>query len=197
MSSHITWHECAVSKGDRQRLNQHKSCVLWFTGMSGSGKSSIANEVDRRLYSLGKRSYVLDGDNIRHGLNKGLGFSREDRVENIRRIGEVSKLFADSGVIVLTAFISPFAEDRNRVREIFPSGEFIEIFVDCPLSVCEQRDPKGLYQKARKGEIREFTGIDSPYEPPSTPELVIESHKYSIDECAHLVVGYLRENGII
>ncbi|RDU37727.1 adenylyl-sulfate kinase [Neobacillus piezotolerans] len=197
MSEHIVWHPAAITKADRQNLNRHKSFVLWFTGLSGSGKSTLANEVDRQLFSIGVRSYVLDGDNVRHGLNKGLGFSIEDRVENIRRIGEVSRLFVDSGQVVLTAFISPFREDRDRVRQLFEPGEFIEVFADCPLEVCEKRDVKGLYEKARRGEIREFTGIDSPYEAPLDPELKIDTTSASVEECAKQVIRYLQNNGMI
>lgn len=197
MTEHIVWHPSALGKKDRQQLNGHKSFVLWFTGLSGSGKSTLANEVDRQLYSLGVRSYVLDGDNIRHGLNRGLGFSKEDRVENIRRIGEVSKLFVDSGQVVLAAFISPFREDRDGVRKLFDGGEFIEVFTSSPLEVCEKRDVKGLYQKARRGEIREFTGIDSPYEIPLEPELVIDTSSATIAESAQQVIGFLKERGLI
>ncbi|WP_409272092.1 adenylyl-sulfate kinase [Neobacillus sp. SCS-31] len=197
MSEHIVWHPTAMTKTDRQNLNGHKSFVLWFTGLSGSGKSTLANEVDRQLFSMGVRSYVLDGDNIRHGLNKGLGFSKEDRIENIRRIGEVSRLFVDSGLVVLTAFISPFREDRNRVRQLFEPGEFIEVFANCPLEVCEKRDVKGLYKKARRGEIRDFTGIDSPYEAPLDPELIIDTSAASVEDCAKRVIRYLQNNGLI
>nr|WP_308302511.1 adenylyl-sulfate kinase [Peribacillus deserti] len=197
MDNHIIWHKSAITREDRHHLNGHKSGVLWFTGLSGSGKSTLANAVDAQLYELGVRSYVLDGDNIRHGLNKGLGFGIEDRIENIRRIGEVAKLFADSGQIVSTAFISPFREDREQARSLFPSGEFIEIFVDCPLAVCEKRDPKGLYRKARRGEIRDFTGIDSPYEAPLNPELIIETYRHSIFKAADIVVSYLRNQKFI
>ena len=197
MTEHIVWHPSALRKKDRQRLNGHKSFVLWFTGLSGSGKSTLANEVDRQLYSLGVRSYVLDGDNIRHGLNRGLGFSKEDRVENIRRIGEVSKLFVDSGQVVLAAFISPFREDRDGVRKLFDDGEFIEVFTSSPLEVCEKRDVKGLCQKARRGEIREFTGIDSPYEIPLEPELVVDTSSSTVAESARQVIGFLKNRGLI
>ncbi|CEG28913.1 adenylyl-sulfate kinase [Bacillus sp. B-jedd] len=197
MTEHITWHPSVLGKKDRQHLNGHQSFVLWFTGLSGSGKSTLANEVDRQLYSLGVRSYVLDGDNIRHGLNRGLGFSKEDRVENIRRIGEVSKLFVDSGQVVLAAFISPFREDRDGVRKLFDGGEFIEVFTSSPLEVCEKRDVKGLYQKARRGEIREFTGIDSPYEIPLEPELVVDTSSATVAESARQVIGFLKERGLI
>lgn len=197
MAQHVVWHDMAITKSDRQRRNKHKSAVLWLTGLSGSGKSTLANAVDAKLFQRGVHSYVLDGDNIRHGLNKGLGFSKEDRKENIRRIGEVAKLFVDSGQIVLTAFISPFKEDRLSVRKLFEEGEFIEIYVKCPLSECEKRDPKGLYKKARKGEIPEFTGITSPYEEPDAPELVIETDKLSIEEAADKIIAYLATQKII
>ncbi|MEC1261960.1 adenylyl-sulfate kinase [Bacillus swezeyi] len=194
MTHHIVWHQPAMDKADRQRLNQHKSGVLWFTGLPGSGKSTLANTVDRRLYQSKIRSYVLDGDNIRHGLNKGLGFSKEDRTENLRRIGEVAKLFVDSGQIVLTAFVSPYLKDRAQIRKLFSEDEFIEIHVSCPVDICEQRDPKGLYQKARKGEIKDFTGIQSPYEPPVRPELIIDTNRYTADESADMIIAYLKEN---
>ncbi|QRZ94024.1 adenylyl-sulfate kinase [Bacillus subtilis] len=193
----IIWHPAAISKSDRQSLNGHKSCVLWFTGLSGSGKSVLANAVDEKLYRRGIQSYVLDGDNIRHGLNKDLGFQTRDRIENIRRIGEVAKLFVDSGQMILTAFISPFREDRDMVRALFPKDEFFEIYVKCPLHVCEQRDPKGLYKKARNGEIKHFTGIDSPYEAPISPDFIIESDQISISDGADLIINELQNRGII
>ncbi|WP_010283866.1 adenylyl-sulfate kinase [Bacillus timonensis] len=194
--NHIVWHQSTVTKYERQQQNQHKSCVIWFTGLSGSGKSSLANALDKELFSQNVQSYVLDGDNIRHGLNAGLGFSKEDRKENIRRIGEVSKLFVDSGQIVSTAFISPFREDREQVRALFPEGDFIEVYVKCPISVCENRDPKGLYKKARNGEISEFTGVSSPYEEPNQPELVIETDKLTISQSVETIILYLKERGI-
>lgn len=193
----IIWHPAAISKSDRQSLNGHKSCVLWFTGLSGSGKSVLANAVDEKLYRKGIQSYVLDGDNIRHGLNKDLGFQTGDRIENIRRIGEVAKLFVDSGQMILTAFISPFREDRDMVRALFPKGEFFEIYVKCPLHVCEQRDPKELYKKARNGKIKHFTGIDSPYEAPLSPDFIIESDQTSISDGADLIINALQNRGII
>ncbi len=193
----IVWHHTTITKEDRRNRNGHHSCVLWFTGLSGSGKSTLANAVSKKLFELGVQNYVLDGDNIRHGLNKDLGFSAEDRTENIRRIGEVAKLFVDSGQFVLTAFISPFEQDRQLVRNLLETDEFIEIYVKCPLEECEKRDPKGLYKKARNGEIREFTGIDSPYEEPSSPELIVETHLYSIEECVDQVVAYLRHHQLI
>ncbi|RRN67498.1 adenylyl-sulfate kinase [Peribacillus simplex] len=190
-STNVTWHETSLTKELRRKQNGHESTVLWFTGLSGSGKSTIANAVAKELYNRNIRSYVLDGDNVRHGLNKDLGFSEEDRTENIRRIGEVSKLFVDSGQFVLTAFISPFRADRQIVRDLLDEGEFIEVYIKCPIEECEVRDPKGLYDKARKGIIKDFTGIDSPYEEPEQPEIVLESDKYSIEECVEQVIGYL------
>ncbi|MBT2755508.1 adenylyl-sulfate kinase [Mesobacillus foraminis] len=195
--SNLTWHQSAVTKEDRHLLNQHKSCVLWFTGLSGSGKSTLANAVNLNLHQLGIRSYVLDGDNIRHGLNSDLSFGKEDRKENIRRIGEVAKLFVDSGQIVLSAFISPYREDRELVRSMFEPGEFMEIFVNCPLDVCEDRDPKGLYEKARKGQIPDFTGISSPYETPDRPEITIQTNTMTIDESVHKILSILKEQKIL
>lgn len=196
-ATNITWHEAAITKGERRAQNGHGSCVLWFTGLSGSGKSTIANVFSSYLYEQGISEYVLDGDNIRHGLNKDLGFSDEDRTENIRRIGEVAKLFVDSGTIVTTAFISPFRSDRDQVRALFEEGEFIEVFVNCPLDECERRDPKQLYQKARRGEIKDFTGIDSPYEAPNAPEITIVSHKVTIEEAVKEIADYLVSKNII
>jgi len=193
-ATNIVWHPSKVTKEDRQRLNRHSSCVLWFTGLSGAGKSTLANEVEKELFGKNIHSYVLDGDNIRHGLNRNLGFGPEDRKENIRRIGEVSKLFVDAGVFVLTAFISPYQEDRDQVRNMFESGEFIEVYVKCDINECEKRDPKGLYQKAKKGEIKQFTGISAPYEPPKNPELIIETDRHSLEQCVHMVIKYLHEN---
>lgn len=197
IATNITWHDHKVSSGERQKLMGHKGAVLWFTGLSACGKSTIANTVDHILHQMGKHTYLLDGDNIRHGLNKNLGFSAEDRAENIRRIGEVAKLFADAGVIALTAFISPYRKDRDAVRALLPPGQFIEIFVDASIDTCEQRDPKGLYKKARAGEIKGFTGIDDPYEAPEKPELVLDSNNKGIDELAGEVVEYLQQRGIL
>ena len=197
MLNNISWHEHHVSKEERSLLKQQKPCILWFTGLSGSGKSTIANAVEVRLNQLQKHTYLLDGDNVRMGLNKGLSFSDEDRVENIRRIGELSKLFVDSGTIVLTAFISPFKEDRESVRKLVESDEFIEIFVDTPLSVCENRDPKGLYKKARIGEIANFTGISSPYESPISPEVIIKTDALNIEKSTDKIINYLQEKGYI
>jgi adenylylsulfate kinase len=186
-----------VSKEERSKLKGQKPCIIWFTGLSGSGKSTIANAVESRLLELNKHTYLLDGDNIRMGLNKGLGFSDEDRIENIRRIGEVSKLFVDAGTIVLTAFISPFQEDRDQVRALVEDDEFIEVFIDTPLEVCESRDPKGLYQKARKGEIPNFTGISSPYEAPAKPEIHIQNDKISIEDVTQQIINYLLNKGYL
>jgi adenylylsulfate kinase len=194
-ATNVTWHDHKVSKEERCRLNGHKGAVLWFTGLSACGKSSIANTVDHLLYSMGKHSYILDGDNIRMGLNKNLGFSAEDRAENIRRIGEVAKLFAHAGNFTLTAFISPYRSDRDKVRALLGPGEFIEIYVDASLETCEKRDPKGLYKKARAGELKNFTGIDDPYEAPEKPELVLDSNNKDIDQLAQEVVAYLERNG--
>ena len=196
-NENIVWHDHHVTKDERSSIKSQKSCVLWFTGLSGSGKSTIANAVESKLVELKKHTYLLDGDNIRMGLNKGLSFSDEDRVENIRRIGEVSKLFVDAGTIVLTAFISPFREDRESVRKLLEENEFIEVFIDTPLEVCEGRDPKGLYKKARKGEIPNFTGISSPYEEPTKAEINIKNDKISIKECADKVIKYLDEQGYL
>ncbi len=196
-NANIIWHDHNITKKDRSQIKDQKPCILWFTGLSGSGKSTIANAVETKLNQLEKHTYLLDGDNIRMGLNKGLGFSDEDRVENIRRIGEVSKLFVDAGIIVLTAFISPFQKERDAVRALVEKSEFIEIFIDTPLEVCESRDPKGLYQKARKGEIPNFTGIDSPYEAPQNPEVYIHSNSISIDEAANTVINYLSQQGYL
>lgn len=188
ISNDIVWHDSAVSYTDRIALKQQKPVVLWFTGLSGSGKSTVANAVEMKLLQLGKHSYLLDGDNVRHGLNQDLGFSDTDRAENIRRIGEVAKLFVDSGSIVLTAFISPFISDRKQVRELVKEGQFLEVFVDTPLEICEQRDPKGLYKKARSGEIKHFTGIDSEYQAPISAEIHLTTADKSIDECAEYVI---------
>ena len=196
-NSNITPHDSLVTRADRKKTFGHDSCVLWLTGMSGSGKSTIAAEVERALMERAVHSYVLDGDNIRHGLNSDLGFSDDDRTENIRRIGEVTKLFADAGMVVITAFISPFREDRDRVRSLMGPGKFFEIFAMCSLELCEERDPKGLYAKARAGKISDFTGIDSPYEEPLAPELVLDTGALSVVECAGKVVDLLEKAGVI
>jgi adenylylsulfate kinase len=196
-NENIVWHDHQVTKIERARLKGQKPCILWFTGLSGSGKSTLANAVESRLFELGKHTYLLDGDNIRLGLNKGLSFSDEDRIENIRRIGEVSKLFVDAGMIVLTAFISPFQKERDAVRALVKEGEFIEVFVDTPLEVCETRDPKGLYQKARKGEIPSFTGISSPYEGPLHPEIHIYTNTQTIESSVNDIINYLQKEHYI
>ena len=190
--SNLTLHQLAIDKGARGAQKNQKACVLWLTGLSGAGKSATANAVEQRLHAMGRHSYTLDGDNLRHGLTKDLGFTAADRVENVRRIAEVAKLFADAGLIVLVSVISPFRDERNMAREMMEEGEFIEAFVDCPIEVCEQRDPKGLYRKARAGQIRNFTGVDSVYEPPENPELVLKTAERSVDEIADQVIDYLR-----
>ncbi|WP_299568298.1 adenylyl-sulfate kinase [uncultured Shewanella sp.] len=196
-STDVVWHLASVSHNERAQLNGHSPAVLWFTGLSGSGKSTVANAVDKMLYDLGCKTYMLDGDNVRHGLNGDLGFSDTDRVENIRRIGEVSKLFVDAGLIVSTAFISPFLQDREMVRTQLKQGQFIEVFIDTPIAICEQRDPKGLYKKARAGEIKHFTGIDSEYDVPLTPEVHVKTAEDDIEACAKQVINYLIEHHYI
>ncbi len=192
----VVWHQASVSHQERVSANGHQGAVLWFTGLSGSGKSTIANAVDKMLHDLGCKTYVLDGDNIRHGLNGDLGFSDSDRVENIRRIGEVSKLFVDAGLLVSTAFISPFTADREVVRNLLDK-QFIEVFIDTPLEVCEQRDPKGLYKKARAGEIKHFTGIDSVYQAPEKPQVHVKTASQSVQQSAQKLVDYLRQQKLI
>jgi adenylylsulfate kinase len=196
-SGNIVWHEAAVKKDSRRKVNGHGSFVLWFTGLSASGKSSIANKLAHSLFESGKQAVVLDGDNIRHGLNSDLGFKEADRKENIRRIGEVSKLFVESGQIVLTAFISPYRSDRDLVRGLLDLGEFIEVYVKCSLKECEKRDPKGLYLKARRNEIPYFTGISAPYEEPLDPEIVLDTEKESIDLCVEKVLKELKQKRLI
>ncbi|VDG18979.1 adenylyl-sulfate kinase [Lactiplantibacillus mudanjiangensis] len=196
-STNITWQNTQVSKQQRQTLAGHRSPVLWFTGLSGSGKSTIANAVAQRLYEEQVNSYVLDGDNMRFGLNSNLGFSAADRQENIRRVGEVSKLFVDAGVITLTAFISPYQADRDQVRDLLAAGEFVEIFVDTPLAVCEERDVKQLYAKARRGDIKGFTGIDAPYEAPTQPEITIDTSKQPLSESVEQIMRYLTNHGYL
>jgi bifunctional enzyme CysN/CysC len=196
-SQNIHWQAVEVDKDARARLNGHRPCVLWMTGLSGSGKSTIANIIERKLHALGARTYLLDGDNVRHGLNKDLGFTAADRVENIRRTGEVARLMVDAGLIVITAFISPFRSERRLARSMVDDAEFVEIFVDTPLDIVERRDPKGLYKKARKGELKNFTGIDSPYEVPETPELHIRTEEHTAEDSATLIVEYLRERGLL
>jgi adenylyl-sulfate kinase len=197
LADDIVWHDHKVVRSQRAENKNQKPCLLWFTGLSGSGKSTIANALDVALHNRGYHTFLLDGDNVRYGLCNDLGFSDEGRVENIRRIGEVSKLFADAGLIVLSAFISPFTSDRRLVRKLFPAGEFIEVFMDAPLETCESRDPKGLYQKARAGQIKHFTGIDSPYEAPTHPELRLDTSRMSVDDCVDALVAYLLEREMI
>ena len=196
-ATNITWHETTVTAEDREKLLNQKGCVIWFTGLSGSGKSTLANAVEHVLHQQRHHTYVLDGDNVRHGLNKNLGFSPADREENIRRVGEVAKLFADAGTIVMTAFISPYRADRDQARTLVAEGRFVEVFVDCPLEVCEERDTKGLYKKARAGEIKEFTGISAPYESPLNPEVIVNSAELSIEACAAAVVSVLVKAGLV
>jgi len=212
--TNVHWHEHSVTRDEREQLNGHKGCVIWFTGFSACGKSTVSNLVDHKLHSRGLHSFVLDGDNVRHGLNAGpgmlkerhgeefakrfgLGFSAQDREENIRRIGAVAKLFSDAGIIALTAFISPYRRDRDAVRASMPAGDFLEVFVDAPLEVCEARDPKGLYKKARAGELKGFTGIDDPYEAPEKPELVLDAASNSAETLADEVIAYLAKLGKI
>lgn len=196
-TENTVWHEQHVSKEQRAQLKKQKPCLLWYTGLSGSGKSTVANAVDALLFARGCHSYLLDGDNVRHGLNGDLGFSDEERVENIRRISEVAKLFLDAGLIVSTAFISPFASDRALAKEKIADGEFIEVYIDTPIAVCEQRDPKGLYKKARAGEIKDFTGIDSGYDVPIAPQIHVKTEQQSIEQCAEQIVNHLIERGFI
>lgn len=196
-ATNITWHKGAIDKGARERLLGQKGVVLWFTGLSGSGKSTLAGAVEERLFERGHLCMLLDGDNIRHGLNKNLGFSPEDREENIRRIGEVAKLFADAGTIAMTAFISPYRKDRDDARGLLAPGEFIEIYVKVALDIAEERDPKGLYKKARAGEIPEFTGISAPYEEPLQPELTIDTGRHNLEDSVDMVIRYLEDKGIV
>lgn len=204
----VVWHSHSVSRAERERLNGHRGCVVWFTGLSGCGKSTVANAVDRKLHQRGARSYVLDGDNVRHGLNAtpqmlaerygpayaerfGLGFGQQDREENIRRVGAVARLMCDAGLVTLTAFVSPYRADRDAVRATLEPGDFVEVFVDAPLEICESRDPKGLYKKARAGLLKDFTGVDAPYEPPVKPELVLKSAEAAPDELSEEVIAWL------
>ena len=196
-AENLTWHIGEVDREARAAAHGHRGAVLWFTGLSGSGKSTIGHRVERMLIERGAFAYVLDGDNVRHGLNSDLGFAAEDRVENIRRIGEVARLFADAGALVLSAFISPYRKDRDRVRGLMGPGEFIEVFVDTPLEICEARDPKGLYKKARAGEISNFTGLDAPYEAPENPEVHLQTANLSVDAAAAQVIRYLDEQNIL
>jgi adenylylsulfate kinase len=196
-SNHLVWYNSHVTRRDRNILNQHASGVLWFTGLSASGKSTIAHGVEKKLFDLGVRSYVLDGDNVRHGINSDLGFSRQDRKENIRRIVEISKLLVDGGLIVLASFISPFRQDRDFMRSCFSGDNFYEIYIKCSLQECEKRDPKGMYEKARQGIIRDYTGISAPYEEPESPHLVIDTEKYDIADSIKLVLNYIEREGML
>tara|TARA_A100001011_G_scaffold356759_1_gene401044 strand:- start:1405 stop:2001 length:597 start_codon:yes stop_codon:yes gene_type:complete len=195
--SNVVWHQTTISNNDRNKLLNQKPFVLWFTGLSASGKSTLANIVEQKLYRMNYKTYLLDGDNVRHGLNSDLGFSEESRVENIRRIGEVSKLFLDSGIIILTAFISPFKSDRQLVRKLFEKGQFLEVFIDSSLEICEKRDPKGMYAKARSGEIKNFTGISSPYESPKNPEIHIINNSITLDKASDQIITYLIDKKLI
>ena len=196
-SSNTVWHNATVTRARREELNNHKSVILWFTGLSGAGKSTLAHAVEEKLYQLQCRTYVLDGDNVRHGLCGDLGFTDTDRHENIRRIGEIAKLMLEAGVISLTAFISPFEKERQLARKLVPHGDFLEIYCYCELGICEQRDVKGLYKKARSGEIKHFTGISSPYEAPKKPEIKINTGQDSLEDCVDQVIDLLRDRGII
>ena len=193
----IFWHTGTITRKARELSRGHKGVTIWLTGLSGSGKSTIAHSLEEKLFERGIATYVLDGDNIRFGLNKDLGFSREDREENIRRIGEVAKLFVDAGIITITAFISPYRSDRDNVRSIHSKADFIEVYVKCPIEICEQRDVKGLYKKARNGEIKGFTGIDAPYEEPENPEIVVDTAKESLDVSINKIINYLEQNAYI
>ncbi len=196
-AENITWHHGEVGREERARVLGHGAACVWLTGLSGSGKSTLANRIERRLVERGVLAYVLDGDNVRHGLNADLGFGPDARKENIRRIGEVARLFVDAGAIVLTAFISPYREDRAQVRALVPEGTFVEVHVATPLAVCEARDPKGLYRRARAGEIRDFTGLDAPYEAPESPELVVDTSQADLDACAARVIEWLEQRGLV
>ncbi|HIJ21671.1 MAG: adenylyl-sulfate kinase [Gammaproteobacteria bacterium] len=196
MDTNIVWHHATVTRERRNQQNNHKSMVLWFTGLSGSGKSTLAHAVEEQLHRIGCRTFVLDGDNVRHGLNGDLGFSSEDRKENLRRVGEMSKLFIESGTIILTAFISPFRKERRQVRSMMPHGDFIEIYVNCPIEVCEKRDVKGLYRRARTGEVKEFTGISSPYEIPQSADLTVNTDLQTLEESVENIIDLLKEKGV-
>ncbi len=196
-STNITWHKPLVTQADRDQINGFKGVVLWFTGLPSSGKSTLAHQAERSLFDRGCNAYVLDGDNIRHRLNKDLSFTPGDRKENIRRIGEVANLFADAGVIVISAFISPYREDRAQARALNDPGRFFEVYCKCSLETCEERDPKGLYRRARKGEVGDFTGVSAPYEEPETPEIVVETDRHSLDECVDQILDFLEKEGVI
>jgi len=195
-TQNITWHHATVTRDKRQRQNGHNSVIVWFTGLSGSGKSTLAHAVEDRLFRQDCRTFVLDGDNVRHGLCADLGFTEQDRTENLRRVGEVAKLLLEAGIITLTAFISPFRDDRERVRQLIPHGEFLEVYCHAPLAICEQRDVKGLYQRARKGEIPNFTGISSPYEEPTNPELIVNTTD-SLEQCTDAVLNLMFTRAVV
>jgi adenylylsulfate kinase len=196
-NANTIWHNATISRADREDLHNHRSTILWFTGLSGSGKSTLAHAVEDYLYNLNISTFVLDGDNVRHGLCSDLGFNDKDRIENIRRVGELAKLMIEAGIITLTAFISPFKSDRNTARNLVPHGDFLEIYCECPIEICEQRDVKGLYKKARAGQIPFFTGIDSPYEAPENPELVVDTQKLCLEDSVQQVIVLLEQRGII
>jgi len=196
-ATNIQWHQGLISRADRERLKGHKSATIWFTGLPSSGKSTLAAATEEALFERGCHTYILDGDNIRHGLNKNLGFSPEDREENIRRIGEVTKLLRDAGVVNMTAFISPYRKDRANARSLSSGDDFIEVYIDCSVEECERRDPKGMYKKAKAGIIKEFTGVSAPYEPPENPEIHLRTDQLSIDQCVQLIVDYLVKKGMI
>ncbi|MFA7403202.1 MAG: adenylyl-sulfate kinase [Pelobacteraceae bacterium] len=193
----LHWHHEALGRNSRAALKGQKSCVIWLTGLSASGKSTVANALEQRLHAMGRHTMLLDGDNVRHGLNKDLGFAEADRVENIRRIGEVARLMADAGLIVITAFISPYRSEREMVRRLMPPGEFVEVYVSTPLEICEQRDPKGIYKKARRGEIPNFTGISAPYEKPQAPEIILDTSDKTVDEASEIIVDFLNADDML
>jgi adenylylsulfate kinase len=197
MGNNITPHTGKITREDRSALNNHKSVLVWFTGLPGSGKSTISHELEYRLFRQNIKTYVLDGDNVRQGLCRDLGFSADDRRENLRRVGETARLLVDAGILTIAAFASPYGKDRHMVRQMFAPGDFIEVYLKCDVTVCEARDPKGLYKKARRGEIKNFTGISDPYEPPDNPEIVLETDRMSIDESLEMIMGYMRNKGII
>lgn len=196
LNQDVLWQELIVTKEDRKKLKGHNPAVIWLTGFSGAGKTTLSKEIERRMYEMGIHTYLLDGDNVRRGLNSDLGFSKPERKENIRRISEVANLFVDAGIVVICAFISPYEEDRSYLKSLLNEDELYTVYVKCPIDVCMERDPKGLYRKALKGEIKGFTGIDAPYEEPESPDIVVETHKYGIEECADLVIDYLKKNGL-
>lgn len=196
-ATNVVWHDLLLDKATRSQIKEQNPCLLWFTGLSGAGKSTIANIVEKKLNARHKHTYLLDGDNVRHGLNRDLGFTDEDRIENIRRVGEVAKLFVDAGIITIASFISPFRSDRRLVRELVDPDEFIEVFVSAPLELCEKRDPKGLYKRARAGEISHFTGIDSPYETPEREHIILDTSELTAEQSADQLIGYMIENGFI